>query len=235
MQASGDAYNRPMRRAALIALLLLAGAGTALAAKGDPRKAITRADQARARAMLVKKADLAAGFRVRASSGQEPDFYCKAVDESDLTVTGDADSPDFDLESQGVTVLSVSSHASLYRTVGQANTSWRRSTSAAGERCARSLLAKILGPLGVRGVALAHAAFPAVAPRTIRYRVSGTLAAQGRRVPLTFDIVVLQNGRAQVSLFFFRLGTAPSVAEEVALARLTAERMSKALGSAPSA
>jgi len=66
----------------LVVTLVLSGA--ALAGRGDPEKKITRADQARAKAMLLRKADFAPGVKATPPSRDESDFYCEALDQSDL-------------------------------------------------------------------------------------------------------------------------------------------------------
>ena len=114
----------------VIAALL---AAPALADRGDPHRAISAADQAKARSMLLRSSDLVAGFRSSRSADDEADPYCRALDESDLTLTGDSESPDF---TAGGTL--VSSTAQLYRTVSDADASWRRGNSAAGVRCLRA-------------------------------------------------------------------------------------------------
>ena len=74
-----------MRRVLVLALLLgLVVTGAALAGRGDPQKRIVPADQARAKAMLLRKSDSAVPYRVTRLP-DTGDFYCKALDESDLT------------------------------------------------------------------------------------------------------------------------------------------------------
>ena len=65
----------------------------ALAADTDPKKQITAADQAKARSMLLKRTDFAAGWKkVAADTGLRRDT-CPGFnpDESDLTLTGEAE------------------------------------------------------------------------------------------------------------------------------------------------
>ena len=97
-----------MRVVLTLALLLaLAVAGTALAARGDPDKQIRQADQARAKAMLLRPADFNPAFTARpSSSGGSGDFYCGALDESDLTLTGEARSRSFTATTEYVTSTS---------------------------------------------------------------------------------------------------------------------------------
>ena len=133
----GPAYREGVRRVVALAVIAVAlvAAAVAAAGRGDPQRAITKADQARAKAMLLRRADFAAGVKAT-KPGPDADLYCAALDESDLTLTGDADSPDF-TQQTAATFISIRSGASIYRTTAQALASWRRGTSAAGERCAR--------------------------------------------------------------------------------------------------
>jgi hypothetical protein len=176
--------------------------------------------------MLVRKSDLPAGFKATSSSVDEPRFYCKALDESDLTLTGEAESPDFDNTSKLAVVASV---ADVYESTTDAAASWRRGTSAAGERCVRDLVRRVYAKHGVRLVSMASVAFPRVAPRTAAYRAQLALTAQGVTVPFVLDLVILMHSRAQAALSFGS-GIVPTArAEELRLARLTAKRMATAM------
>jgi hypothetical protein len=210
-----------------IVLVALAACAAALAARGDPKEALTKADQARAKAMLLRKSDLATGF-TPSPSGKSPDFYCKAIDESDLTVTGKADSPDFTLQS-GAKFFFVSSSANIYRTAAQAVSSWRRNTSPAGETCAKKVLGDSFKGSKVTLRALSRMSFPRLAPLTISYRVTAGISAGGSTVPLYFDLVVLEQGRAQVSLVVGSTGAPLARSELVQLGRLTAGRVANAM------
>lgn len=204
-----------MTVARLLALLLvaLAATGSALAARGDPQERFTARDQARAKTILLGAADLP-GFRP-ARPGPDSDVYCKALDESDLTLAGKAESPVY-----GAQVVFVSSFAHIYESVADADASWRRGTSTAGESCLRSELGR-----DVESVSLRRLRFPRLAPKTAAYRVVGT--TQG--VEFYVDFVVFQRGRAQAGVV---LGSAlaPVPADvQRRLARLVAARLAKAM------
>lgn len=225
-----------MRRPAFalaVLLLTLVYAGAAFAARGDPKKALTKVDQARAEAMLLTRADLAPSFRSSPSSNDDSGAYCKALDESDLTLSGEAESPYFQQAVGGVTAISVSSVAQVYRSRREADTSWRRGTSRAGERCAKTILTRLLGQTGARVLSFSRVAFPSLAQRSLRYRLTASVTGQGlgpgSAVKLFFDVVVLQHSRAHVSLLFFTLERPLARSQEVALAGLAARRMAAAL------
>jgi hypothetical protein len=212
-----------MRRLLAIALVLaLAGGGAALAARGDPQKRITPADQARAKAMLVRPADLP-GFRATPSSSVG-DFYCKALDESDLTLTGEAQGRQLAL----ATVL-VGSSAQVYESVGDARTAWRRALSPAGVRCAKLVLGREFARQGARLVSLSRISFPRVAQQTTAFRatLSGTTPQGELRVYV--DVVALMHARAQASVVVGSALVVPTRAQEVRLARTVAKRMATAM------
>ncbi|HXG77589.1 MAG TPA: hypothetical protein VNJ53_13570 [Gaiellaceae bacterium] len=204
---------------ALLGLALLAGA-PASATHRDPERRIVAADEARARSVLLRRADLGPGYRAT-PSGAPAHIDCAALDESDLTLAGDAESPTWTRD-----VSVISSYALVYRTVADANASWRRSTSAAGRRCVGVELRRLVGSAGGRLVSLRVLAFPRLAPRTTAFRLDFELQARGPR--FTIDLIVLQRARVQA---YFYVGSAlvpPVRAEEVRLARLVAARLAQA-------
>jgi hypothetical protein len=200
-------------------LLALVGAGAALAAQGDPQKKLTSADNARARAMLLKKADLGPGFSGQPAS-DDFDFYCQALDESDLTLSGEAKSQMFHAG-----LVNIGSAAGLYASVSDANASWKRGTSAAGVACISSTLKKVTEEAGAEFVSFRKIPFPAVAPRTVAFR--WTSVVQGIR--LYADWVYVARSRAQAALFFASAPAPAPKASEARLARLIAGRMASAL------
>lgn len=208
--------------AAAVAAVLVATAGTALAARGDPQKKLTPADNARARAMLLKKSDLAPGFKVTPSS-PEADFYCKALDESDLTLAGEAESPSF-----ARSFVYVSSAVQVYESLADASTSWRRGTSAAGGRCARDFFRREFAKQNIRLESFRRVSFPKTADRSAAWRIKLSGQSQGITVPLVMDVVALMESRAHVSLAFVGMEAVPR-AEQLPLVRLVAQRMEKAM------
>jgi hypothetical protein len=213
-------YDRSVRRA-LAALLLVAlgSTGVALAARGDPQKRLTPADQARAKAMLVRRPDLPAGYHV-ARQSSPGGVYCAAVDESDLVLTGEARS------GFARTPVAVASAAEIYRTVGNANAAWRRSTGSGGRKCLEQELRRELASVGVRRI---HTAAPfalrPLAQRMYVFRIAGS--AKG--IPVVFDLVALQQGRAEAVLLFASALQPVARAEQARLAGTVATRMKTAM------
>lgn len=214
-----------MRRllAVTVLLALVACVGTAVAARGDPQKKLTSADNARARAMLLKKSDLPSGFYGARVPPREIDAYCKAVDVSDLTVTGEAESPNF---SRGI--ASVTSTAQVYASAADASTSWRRGTSAAGERCTRAFLRREFAKEGIRLESYERITFPNVAARSAAYRVGLSAESKGLAVRIVMDVIALTHSRAHAAVLFTGASPVPR-AEQLPLARLVAQRMAKAM------
>ena len=156
---------------------------------------------------------------------------CDALDESDLTVTGDAESPDFALSQPGVYVT-VGSTAQVYRTPREASASWKRGTSTQTTTCFADVI-RLSAPRGqkVEIVSAKRLAFPKVAPRTVAFRVVAILTLPGnRQVRAYVDAVVLQHGRIQSGLVFTSLGRPVGASNELALASVLALRMARAAG-----
>ena len=208
----------------LIAALL---AAPAPADRGDPHRAISAADQAKARSMLLRGSDLVAGFRSSRSGDDDADPYCKALDESDLTLTGDSESPDFTAAG-----TLVSSTAQLYRSVADADASWRRGTSAAGVRCLRAGMRTVLREEKGRLISLRKLTFPKLAAdKAVEFRAVARIG----KARVHFDFVILQRLRAQAALLVSSDARLPR-SQSVALAGVIAGRMRRALaGEVPQA
>jgi hypothetical protein len=218
---------RRLRRLALVAGLLafLLAAGSVSASHQDPQKRLTRADNARARAMLLTRADLPPGFRAQTSSSEDPHVDCSpAVSESDLTLTGEAEGRQFALGP-----VFVSSAGQIYRSNKDADASWRRATSAAGVECATAVLRREFAKQQIRVVSLRRVAFPRVSQRTVAYRVRLSASTAQGTVELYVDVVALMHGRAHASVIVGLPLAPPQQADELRLARLVAGRMATAM------
>jgi hypothetical protein len=221
MSPRGSAYHQKVRGSVVVTVLVfaLAAASAAVASRGDPQRQITAADQSRAKAIVVRKSDLAPGFAPSLQSGLGHG-YCAADDESDLVVTGEARS------GFALTPVAVASGAEIYKTVANSSTSWRRSTGVGGRRCLVRELRRELVSVGVSDVrASSPFSFPRLAQHAFALRVAGF--AQG--VPVYFDVLALQQARAQVVLLFASAATPVPRAEQIRIARAVAGRMTKAM------
>ena len=220
-------------RTLLVTLAVLALAGSAVAADGQPRRALTKKDQARAVSIVLKRSDLGQGFVAQKRTDDDSipkGARCGALDESDLTVTGDADSPDFHLQN-GSVFVTVGSTAQVYRTLREANTSWNRGTAAQVATCLADIV-RLSAPGGrnVKLVSTNKRAFPEVTQKSTAYRIVVSFAVGSQRVPVFVDVVILQHGRIQSGLLFSSIGAPVGQAEQVALARVVAKRLASAAG-----
>jgi len=213
-----------MRTAVALGLVLtLAVASAALAARGDPQRAISAVDQARAKSMLLRPADFSAAFKAHPAASGGGDFYCSAIDESDLTLTGDAKSPNFTATTEYAT-----STAYVYKSGSDSNVSWKRGTSTAGEACLRTGLRRELQGTAVRLVSFARIAFPSRGQRSVAYRAIAT--QQGLRVYL--DLVAMQVSRAQTAVIYVSVLSPPPQGELRRLSGLVAKRAERAMRAA---
>lgn len=212
--------RRVRRLLACLLLLALVASGTALADRGDPQRKITKADQARAKAMLLQRSDFPAAFKATSPGPDVEDSYCKALDESDLTLSGDAESKEFEGG-----LFFISSLAQVYATAADSNVSWRRGTSAAGMKCAGDIFRRDAARNRATLESFRKLAFPRLAEQSIAFRI--VLSSEGIRIVV--DAVVMKHGRAQAAVVLGS-GLAPMPkAEEVRYARIVAGRMARAM------
>lgn len=212
--------RRVLRIVSLVLAVALVATGVALAARGDPKERFTPADQARARAMLLRAADFNPAFVARPSSQSDGDFYCATLDESDLTLSGRGTSPSFAAGTEYVT-----STSSVYATQSDSNASWARGTSKAGETCLRLGLRRELQGSVVRLASFGRITFPRRGTRSVAYRAVATV--QGVRVYV--DLVAIQVGRAEVGVIYVSALTPPPGAELRRLTNVVAKRAAKAM------
>ena len=204
----------------LLPLAALVVCGGAVGSHLDPQKRLRPADQARAKAMLLKKADLRGTFESFPASSP-PHNTCTGLDQSRLTLTGEARTPAW-LGSSAF----VAGAANVFASVGDANASWKRLASATGGACTTMQLGSSIGDPGGLQISLGRVPFPRVVPKTVVYRV--VASSRGRK--LVIDAIALQRSRAQVFVTIVGLGgSAPPRAEEVRLSHLLAKRMERVM------
>ena len=216
------------RLAALVALSVVATAlvvtGVAFAAKGDPKKHHTPADMRRARSVVLRPADLPADWKSAPSSPNSGgNLHCKGFDpdESDLTETGTADSPDF-----SKSLSFISSSASLYLTAAQAQASWNRVVKPGLLTCLKSLFEQGASSSGTTTTVLGEGllAFPKLAPRTAAFRMAFLTKSTSLSLKGDVDVVLLGRGRIDVVMLFVAFG-APDATLERHLASVVASRL----------
>lgn len=233
--------GRSLRRlvpiaAAGAALVLVAGAH---GSQGDPKRAITKADQAKARSVVLRAADLGTGFVARPSGPDElpPGVRCGPLSESDLTISGDAQSPDFGLDRPGV-LLTIGSTAQVYRTLRDANASWARALKPAAVTCLSDIVRKSATPgQRVEVVSAKRIAFPRLAERTTAFRIVARVRSGSTWVKVYFDAILLQQGRIQAGVVFTSAVQPVGSTDQGALAGVVAARIQRAnaTGTGPTA
>jgi hypothetical protein len=135
-------------------------------------------------------------------------------------VTGEAHSPNF---TSGLQTLA--SASGIYRSLREANTSWRRGTGSAGFKCLENVFRQISRTTGSHFVSFRKVPFPAVAPRTVAYRWQTLVAG----VRVYADVVFLMRSRAQAAAFFISGIDPLERPEQLRLTRAIAARMAKAM------
>lgn len=228
-------YDPLVRRVIGVALvlgLLVSASGAALAARGDPQKRITRADQARAKAMLIRRSDLGAGFKAKPASNGH--LYCGSDDESHLTLTGNAGSPDFRSTKRKYFVVGGGSE--VYKSLAQAKLAWKQQTSPATVRCARNSFLRdarhaFRGELSA-SLVVHRVFFPRVARHTFAFEVVTDVSGPGGDVEIVEFLIALGYSRAIAFVGFVSAFRAPSLQYEIRLSRIVATRMQRAMRAA---
>jgi hypothetical protein len=198
------------RRLGALLVLCIAVPAVALAADTDPKKKITPVDQAKARSILLKRSDFAAGWK-KVPSPPESDATCPGFnpDESDLTLTGEADS-NFE-HTQGL--LSVASYSEVFATKADAVKSWTRSDKPATARCIGYFFREgaTSESTEVKIVSAKRMAFPKLAPRTIAFKVVArlTITDKGQKttLPVTVQLIAFGQGRGDTAMYAVSPGT----------------------------
>jgi hypothetical protein len=197
-------------RVGLAAAVLVAALVSAAAVLGDTGKEklrFNRADQAAARAAIVRRSDLGAGWTGRAvkpdlSSGPPCANYHPK--QSDLVLTGAAASQ----YQSGAVVLH--SQAGVLQTARMVRLDWRRSVEAPGSLpCQRRYIAGSLGT-GTKVVSFRRIPFPPLATFAAEFRMEASiLVGGGRRGRVVLDSVLVGRRRTEITLN----AAAPSGAE----------------------
>ena len=218
--------------APILALALAAPGGVASAVSGerhprDPRKAVRPADQARARQIGLKLADLPPGWRAERSDPDDtvrcPPYY--NPDLSDLTLTAEVDSPDF---SRGETDFA-SSSVSIYLQPRQAQRAFLTGLQPGVRRCLEEMLemdATAENPFEV--LSITRAPSPrAGGARSAAFRIVAEVGTGGETSRLYFTVIGIQRDRVVASLALGRLGKPVSAALERVLATKLAGRINR--------
>ena len=176
----------------------LAACALAVAGDGPEPVKLTPADQAAARAVVLRRADLgSSGWEGGAtkpdlSSGLScPNFHPKV---SDLVITGAAQT------TFRRSALVFGNLVVILRARRMVALDWRRSFLAPGAiPCLRRTMSKALGSSG-RLVSFTKLPFPRVTPRTALYRAVIAVQAGGRAVRVITDLVFAVKSRTEITL-----------------------------------
>jgi len=181
---------------AAAATLLAVVAGAVAAGPGKEKVELDAADQAAARAVVLRRSDLGAGWnggRIEPdlSGGPTcPNYHPKV---SDLVITGAAAS---DFRRTGV---DFANEVEVLRTAGMVSRDWRRSIVPEAVPCLRRSLAKGLGA-GAKVLSFGRIPFPRVARYTAAFRGVVTVPVQRKTVRVLLDIVLVGRSRTEISL-----------------------------------
>jgi hypothetical protein len=207
----------------LAAGVLLAGAvlvPLAAAAAGDPQKAYTKADQARAKAASLRLADLGTGWKATPGSKDDSNPRCSTYnpDQSDLVETGSYDSPNF-VRTDGSFVATTTG---VFRTATMAGKGYARVAVPQLPGCFGELFAKSFKkPNSAKILSAGPLAFPRIGDRSNAYRLVATVTTPTATIPVTIDLVAFNKGRTDVALIMLGIAKAfPPTFEQAAALRV---------------
>jgi hypothetical protein len=207
------------------ALLALGAAGIVWAANPSKEKiAFTAAGQAQAKAEVLRRADVGAGWT---GGFKKPDLSssmgCSSYrpKQSDLVLIGAART------SWQKQVFVIDSVAQVLRTAAMVRLDWRRTVLAPQVLpCLRQSTAKSLGS-GGKLVSLLRVAFPRLATYTRAYRVVADVPTAIGKVRFEIDIVAFGKGRNELTLTVSGLAKSKAFVRgsELRLARVLVRRL----------
>jgi hypothetical protein len=208
----------------VLAALALAGGASARDPK-QPQQRHTAADTRLARSIVIKRTDLAAGWKAVPQSRPGPPCSVEP-NESKLVQTARID-PTF-VSKDGF--LSLGTEVDVFRTAAMAQEDWRLSTLKSVSTC---LLESTRGQLGkketVRVISVMRLAAPSHGERSFHYQI--IMEVHGKQVvPFVTDLLAIGIGRISVVLHAVTIGAPPLASELSPLTALLAKRLVAASG-----
>ena len=204
----------------LLAALAVAGVAAAAAVRHprDPREAFTPADRAWAQRIVLQASDLPGQWRSsKPGGGEDPRCPTFDPDMSDLTITGEAESRDFDRRA-----VFVSSVAQVFRTARETATSFRRGAKPQLSRCSDDAFRKEVGDsIKSRLVSGRIVAAPPVGERRLALRLVWELTLAEGTARTYLDLIGWDRGRVSAAVVVLSAGRPP----DAALERRIAQRM----------
>jgi hypothetical protein len=219
-----------MRRHGIAIVLLLSLVTSSVAWAGtDPRAErvrLTAADTALAKRTILRRTDLAAGWRaVPSSSDDSSRMSCPGYDPdfSAFTITGKATST-FGHPAGGSIVSGIEVYASRADAVGD----FRVGAQPGATKCMRTTFEQALASTAGSGVNVTITSSrtvpaPHVGERSMAVRIVGDVSAGGQHVPLYMDVIAFQRGRSIATLAY--AGANRRIAGQATLARVVDARM----------
>jgi hypothetical protein len=203
------------RRLGLAAVLAAMFASTALAASGDmERRAINAHDQAWAKRINLAVRDLPAGFRPgAANTGNSGGLTCSgyAPDLSRFTITGEATSRQYSSASGA----SFFSSAEIFHSVADQRGDWALTARREALTCLRQQLQRAVGTSAKVAATVRPA--PRLGERSIFFRTTLSVAANGVKATVWLDVLGVARGRGDATLVAMSVRTPPSAALEQSL------------------
>jgi len=192
---------------AILATALVVVAGASASNPGKQKIELNAADQARARAVVLRRSDLGAGWsggRIKPDLTSQVSCASYHPKVSDLVVTGAAES-----QFRGTGIV-VENEVEIFRTAAMVDRDWRRSIVPAAVPCLRRTLTKGLGAQA-KVLSFRRIPFPKVGAHSAAFRGIVAVSALGQTVRVLLDIVLVGKGRTEISLD----ATAPAAAARV--------------------
>jgi hypothetical protein len=194
----------------------------ALASGGEPQKRLTKADQAKARAISLRQSDFPSGWVGKPNTTTSQDTpRCSTYnpDQSDLIETGDVDSPDFTRADSSF----VSSSVGIFKTAKMAKAGYARVAKPQLASCFGELFKKGAAPAKVQLLHVGPLAFRRLGDRSNAYRLTANVTLQGTTIPVASDIVTFNRGRVDVAMIFLGIrGPLPAAFEQSLAGRMAA-------------
>lgn len=183
----------PIRSVACVVGLGLMFVQAALAAEKQPIR-FNAADQAAAKAVTLKMADIGPGWKGGAKQPDlNPDSPC-TTKRSDLVLTGAARS---EFKTQGA---AITSESNVLQSPAMVTADWTRTVqNATFMACTRSAYMKS-DEASVKVVSFTKLAFPKLTRYTARYRLVAEYGSTGGAVRVLVDLIFLGQGRSEISL-----------------------------------
>ena len=178
------------------ATVLVVVAGATAADPGKQKIELNAADQAAARAVVLRRSDLGAGWtggRIKPDLTSQVSCASYHPKVSDLVVTGAAES-----QFRGTGIV-LANEVEIFRTSAMVDRDWRRSIVPAAVPCLRRTLTKGLGTQA-KVLSFGRIPFPKVGTHSAAFRGIVAVSALGQTVRVLLDIVLVGRGRTEISL-----------------------------------